>query len=262
MLAQIKNYPQRVFGLILDIVFPKTCLGCGVFTNSNVDADYICKKCFGRICLTNSFECIGCKRQTQFGLTCAFCKKENPTDQLFIATDLSDPLIEKMLKAYKYKFIPEISKPLSAVARRCIKKLLSKGFNVFEDNPLLIPVPLHARRLNWRGFNQAELLAKNIADSYHVSYTNDVLIRVVNPKHQADIKNREERLCNVKNNFVVRDSQLIKDRTVVLIDDICTTGATLNECAKVLKNPSAGGGAKRVIGFVVARGRFKHHPNF
>lgn len=249
----MSDYPQQLLSWFLDIVFPKTCLNCGNFTGKG-DFDYICKKCFGKIRVKNNFECIGCKKQVQLGFTCIQCGKEDKIDQLLISAELSDQLVEDMLKVYKYKFIPNIVTPLSVIFKKYIKKLLLRDFNIFEDNPLIIPVPLYKRRLNWRGFNQAGLLAKNLADTYHVSYNDEVLIRIANPKHQADIRSREERLDNVKNNFVVSNDEIIKSRTIVLVDDICTTGATLNECAKVLKNPPAGGGAKKVIGFVIARG--------
>jgi len=277
----MSNYAQKTADWILDVIFPKTCLGCKKFTRSigseqAGDFDYVCRKCFGEIELKNSLECIGCKRQMRLGFTCTFCDKLNETDQLIIVADLSDSLIEKMLKAYKYKFIQSMAAPLSVLAKRRVKKLLSKKFNLFGDNPLLIPVPLHRRRLNERGFNQAELLAKNIADTYHVVCNNDILIRVANPKHQAEIKKKEERLENVKDNFAVKENMLIRGRpcsrnsdsskaaqnntsefslrgrTIILVDDICTSGATLNECARVLKEH----GAKRVVGFVIARGQF------
>lgn len=148
--------------------------------------------------------------------------------------------------------------PLSALAKRRIKKLASKNFSLFEDNPLLVPVPLQKKRLNWRGFNQGGLLAKDISDSYHIPYHDDILARVADPKHQADIKGKEDRIHNVRNNFVVTNSALVRGRTMILVDDICTTGSTLNECARVLKKS----GAKRVIGFVIARGQFRQISNF
>lgn len=253
----MSNYPQQVVNSILDTIFPKVCLGCGKFTEKG-DFDYVCRKCFGKIDLKNTFECIGCKRETRYGLTCAFCKKDNPVGQLIIASELSDSLVDKMLKTYKYKFIHSMATPLSVVAKKCVKKLLSKGFSLFEDNPILIPVPLHQKRLNWRGFNQADLLARSVSDAYHMSYSGDILIRIADPKHQADIKAREERLNNVRNNFAVTDAKAVRGRTVILVDDICTTGATLNECARVLKES----GAKRIIGFVIARGEFQKISNF
>lgn len=242
------NYQQKITNLVLDIIFPKICLGCSKFTGKN-DFDYVCGKCFGEIALKNILECIGCKRETRLGLTCAFCAKENNIDQLIIVAGLSNPLVDKILKTYKYKFVRDMSAPLSVIAKKRVKNLLLKGFNLFEDNPLLIPVPLRRKRLNWRGFNQAGLLAKDISDTYYMTYRGDILIRIADPKHQADIKAKEDRINNVRNNFAVKDSESLRGRTVILVDDICTTGATINECARVLKES----GAKRVIGFAIAR---------
>ena len=127
---------------------------------------------------------------------------------------------------------------------------LDKKFNVFESNPLLIPVPLHLRRLNWRGFNQSELLAKNISDTFQMEMAVDVVERTINATPQADIKEREERLKNLNGIFRIKNKEKIIGREVLLVDDVCTTGATLNECAKILK----AGGASRVVALVVARG--------
>jgi len=247
------DYPQKATNWILDLIFPKRCLGCGKFTYRN-DFYYICGRCFKEIGLKNVFECIGCKRQTQYGFTCLSCKKDNPVDQLLAALDLSDPLIDEVLKAYKYKFISDLSRPLSVIAKKFIKKLLSKRVNIFQDNPLVIPVPLHKRRLNWRGFNQSQLLAKSIAGSFLASYAGNALIRISHSKNQADTKTREDRFKNIKGQFAVSNKEIIKNRTIILVDDICTSGATLNECARVLKNPPAGGGSSKVIALVIARG--------
>ncbi|OGN10331.1 MAG: hypothetical protein A3J46_00060 [Candidatus Yanofskybacteria bacterium RIFCSPHIGHO2_02_FULL_41_11] len=246
---------QKATSWILDVMFPKTCLGCGKFISKS-DFDYICRKCFSEIEIKNSFECIGCKKETKFGLTCVFCRKENGIDQLLIAAKLTDP-VDRIIKAFKYRFIPDMRKPLLVIAQKSIKKLLSKRFNLFEDNPLIAPIPLHKVRLNERGFNQSWLIAKGIAGAFYLSSDENLLSKKYNFKHQANTKSREERLNNVKNNFVLSDPARIKERTVILVDDICTTGATLNECAKVLKNPPVGEGAKKVIGFVIARGQFK-----
>ncbi|MBI3274282.1 MAG: ComF family protein [Candidatus Colwellbacteria bacterium] len=253
MVNKIISCPQYWINQILDTVFPKVCVGCGKFTGSH-DFDYVCRKCFKEIKTKSQLECIGCKRHTNLGFTCVFCQKDNPIDQLLITTDLAHKLVDKTLKVYKYEFIPDIYKPLSVLARKSIKKLIAKGFNLFDDNPLITAVPLHKTRLNKRGFNQAQLIAKDAADFFHMSYVDDVLVRKYNSKNQADIKTREDRLINVRNNFRIGNSQAVKGRSVILVDDICTTGATLNECAKVLKENGAG----RVVGFVIARGQFKN----
>jgi len=239
------HYPQRIYKWFLDLVFPIRCLGCGKF------GQYVCRGCLGTIAVKKTFECIGCKRNTPFGQTCYLCAKTSSVDQLLIAADYHEPLVKMSLKFLKYKFISDLSGPLSILVKRYLKWLsLNKKLNVFEDNPLLVPVPLHQRRLNWRGFNQSQLLAKNIAGSFQIETTEGVIIRLVNTIPQADISEREERMKNLNGILYVADKNKISGRKIILVDDICTTGATLNECAMVLKN----NGAIKVVGLVVARG--------
>lgn len=238
-------YAQRASTWFLDLVFPVRCAGCGKF------GGYICRRCLGTIAIKKNFECIGCKRNTPFGQTCFLCAKTNSIDQLLIVADYKNPLVEKSLKFLKYKFIRDLGRPLSVLIKKYLKWLtLDKKFNVFEAGPLLIPVPLHPRRLNWRGFNQSELLAKNLADTFQMEMVGDVIERAGNVTPQADIKNKEERLKNLNGIFKIADKNKLTGRQVLLVDDVCTTGATLNECAKVLKT----NGATKVVGLVVARG--------
>ncbi len=255
------HYPQQVSDWFLDLIFPVRCLGCGKF------GTYLCKKCLGTLPIKKNFECIGCKRNTPFGQTCYLCAKTNSIDQLLIVADYNNPLLEKILKFLKYRFVSELSRPLFVLLKNYLKWLtLKKGFNVFgannpqaqraeqssHDGPLLISVPLHLRRLNWRGFNQSELLAKDLADTFQMEITSDIIERSGNAVPQADIKKREERLKNLNGVFKIRNNNKDKliGREVILIDDVCTTGATLNECAKVLK----ANGALKVTGLVIARG--------
>ena len=239
------NYPQVVVNWLSDLIFPVRCIGCGKFR------DYICRGCLGFMSVKKTFECIGCKRNTPFGQTCFLCEKTNSVEQLLIVADYKNPLVEKSLKFLKYKFIIDFEQPLSFLMKKYLKWLtLDKKFNVFEAGPLLVPVPLHLRRLNWRGFNQSELLAKKLADTFQMEMAGDVIERAGNAIPQADIKEREERLKNMNGIFRIKNGNKLTGREVLLIDDVCTTGATLNECAKVLKE----NGATKVIALVVARG--------
>lgn len=239
------NYPQKSIIWFLDTIFPIRCIDCGDF------GDYVCRGCLGAIPIKKYFECVGCKRNTPFGQTCFLCAKTNFVDQLLIVADFRNPLVEKILKFFKYKFISDLERPLSVLMKKYLKWLtLDKKFNVFEGSPLLIPVPLHPRRLNWRGFNQSELLAKNIADTFQMEIADDVIERSGNAVPQADIKEKEERLRNLNGIFRIKNCDRVVGREILLIDDVCTTGATLNECAKVLKQ----NGASKIIALVVARG--------
>ncbi len=239
------NYPQRVHNWFFDLIFPIRCIGCNKF------GDHVCRGCFKTIAIKKNFECVGCKKNTSFGKTCFLCAKTNFVDQLLVVADYKNHLVEKSLKFLKYKFIMDIERPLSVLAKKYLKWLaLDKKFNVFEANPLLIPVPLHSRRLNWRGFNQSELLAKELADTFQMEIAGNVIERGGNVVPQADIKGREERLKNLNGIFKIINKEKIIGREILLVDDVCTTGATLNECAKVLK----ANGVSKVVALVIARG--------
>ena len=117
----------------------------------------------------------------------------------------------------------------------------------FNGN-LVVPVPLSRKRRRWRGFNQAELLARAVAQNYGLTLDSNNLIRIKHKKPQAKL-NEIHRLANVKECFAWRGGDLNK-KNIILVDDVVTTGATLNECAKVLKAAGAG----QVWGLVVAKG--------
>ena len=239
------NYPQKSISWFLEVIFPIRCIGCGKFD------DYICRKCLNSISINKNFGCIGCKRNTPFGQTCYLCVKTNLVDQLLIVADYNNHLVEKSLKFLKYRFISDLDEPLLVLVKKYLKWLtLDKKFNVFNTNPLLIPVPLHQRRFNWRGFNQSELLAKGITDTFQMEINSGIIERSINTTPQADIKEKDKRLINLEGIFKITNKEKISGREVLLIDDVCTTGTTLNECAKVLK----ANGASKVIALVVARG--------
>ena len=246
MLSNIKHYPQQAAFWFLDTVFPIRCIECKKFGR------YLCNKCLQTISIKKTFECIGCKKPTPFGQTCHLCGKEFVVDQLLIAVDYKNSLLEKILKSLKYRFIQDLIFPVLVLVKKYLKWLtLEKKFNVFTGSPLLVSVPLHQRRLNWRGFNQAELLVKGLAETFQMEISNNLIVRTVNATPQADIKEKEKRLKNLEGvfKFVGNKNKLI-GREILLIDDICTTGSTLNECARILKE----NGASKVVALVIARG--------
>lgn len=156
----------------------------------------------------------------------------------------SSSLLKKAILTFKYKRIPELANDLSDWMLKAIPGLLILPTH---EMPVLCPVPLHWSRTFWRGFNQAELLAKNISDAKKWPMKN-LLKRVRATGHQAHRK-REERLTALDGAFAF-DNQCEVPSTVILIDDLCTTGATLRECAKALKKA----GVKHVSALVVAYG--------
>ncbi|MEX2090998.1 MAG: phosphoribosyltransferase family protein [Candidatus Paceibacterota bacterium] len=218
-----RNYPQHILKFVMDAVFPIRCIDCGVFES------YFCNSCLAGVKIKNDSEIVG-------------------QVHLFSVAGYGGKNIEKAIKIFKYGFVKDMAEPLVELVRIYIDLISAHNLNVFRNNPVLIPVPLHKKRLNWRGFNQSEILADNIAHIYNLETRRDILIRNKNTEPQAEIKDKETRLVNVKDSFDC--SENLKGRNIVLIDDLCTTGATLNECAKAL----AAKGAGKIRALVVARG--------
>lgn len=230
----------------LDLIFPVKCLFCGFISKKLV---YVCRKCLRSLPVKRTFECIGCKKAVSLGQTCFQCSKDCQIDRLFVASDYTDKKVKKLIKTHKYQFIEDLHGPLYGLVARYLSWLGGqKKFNIFQTNPLMVPVPLSHYRLNSRGFNQAELLCQNISARMQFDFKSDVFIRQRSVA-QADIKTKSERQENIKGQLEYIGPNLA-DRDIILIDDICTTGSTLNECAKILKQNGAG----KIYALVVARG--------
>jgi ComF family protein len=145
------------------------------------------------------------------------------------------------LLKYKQKFAVE----------RILALLLNVNKNLdinFCSYDFSIPVPLHRSRLRHRGFNQAVVWGNVLHKRHNVPLKRLVLQRTVATLPQVQLQGKE-RTKNVRNAFKVKDPTLLQNKTILLLDDVYTTGATMNECARVLKDA----GALRVDGFVIAR---------
>ena len=135
----------------------------------------------------------------------------------------------------------------------------NKPTNWSTDELILIPVPLHGRRLAWRGFNQAEILTKKISGYFNTELNQSLLIRRRYTLPQKEISNQKERVVNIKSAFALSpklnlpnntNNNLIKNKIIILVDDVCTTGSTLEDCARALSPLKP----KEIWGLVIARG--------
>lgn len=152
----------------------------------------------------------------------------------------------------KYKGKKKIAGVLAEVLYGKIIEELSE-FSVMENfrEPILIPIPLSKKRYRERGYNQAELICRKLAkldNNANFELKNNILIKPKDTEHQARIEDRGKRLKNIVGSFAVENPEPIKNRNIILIDDVTTTGATLNEARKILKQ----NGAKKIIAFAVA----------
>ncbi len=226
---------------ILDLFFPKFCLNCGV------EGKYLCEDCLSIIDILESQFCPGCQKRVVDGKTCPSCKKFTKLDGLYFATSYQNKVIKKITENFKYDpFIKEIKESLSVLItthfQLCGKKELD-----FSDF-YLIPVPLEIKRLKWRGFNQSEEIGKELIKFLKIPLLNDVLYKMKKtlPQIELSAENRKE---NIKDAFLVKNKGRILGKKVLLIDDVYTTGATMNECARILREA----GAREVWGVTVAR---------
>src|SRR3989338_7131202 len=207
--------------LILDLLFPIQCFGCGKF---NV---WLCQDCFGKIEINKVDK--------------SYFLFENQVllDGVWVAADYSQVLIQKILHSYKYNFVADLGEVVADLLIQFFSQVVSDEL-VFD---LVIPVPLAKKRIIWRGFNQAEILAQKISQQFGWMFQAKVLIRRRYTRPQVGLK-AAERKVNLQEAFKVTEPQLIRDKKILLVDDVITTGTTMSECARVLKQA----GAKEVLG--------------
>lgn len=242
---EIKEKINQFKELFLDLLLPKLCLVC------NTEGSYLCDRCLTKIPLIDKFSCPNCHKVSLHGKTCETCQKSYYLNGAIFALDYKNPLIQRMIKLLKYHFVKDLINPLAKILINEIKNshFLSDNFTADESSFLIIPIPLHHKKFLWRGFNQSELLAKKLAEEFELDLRTDVLVKIKNTKSQTDLK-EEERHLNVKKSFEVKNRKEVKDKLIFLIDDVLTTGSTLNEAARELKKA----GAQEVWGITLARG--------
>lgn len=228
-----------VKAFVLDTLFPITCLSCGQ------EGAFICSDCKSLLKKLEHQRCIVCQKPTPFGLTHPGCLTPHGADGLISFYDYHDPKVAQILIKGKYSFLPDVYKVLGKILANKIKSDCP-----YILNSILVPIPLHHSRKRWRGFNQAEVLCHTIAKELNLETAN-VLRRNKITKTQKNLK-KEERIKNIREAFILSpnlQSFNLKSLNCILVDDVTTTGATLQEAAKVLKR----NGASRVICLTVAR---------
>ncbi len=191
--------------------------------------------------------CENCKSEIDKITIAKIDNYENKTDKFFNKHGYIfkyEGQIRKLLIDYKFNDKPYLYKTFSKII------LNSKTMTDFINNyEIIIPVPIHKKRLNSRGYNQSELLAREISRKLkNIKILNKLLIKTENNVAQSTLS-KEERISNVKNIYKVRNDGLIKGKSIILLDDIYTTGNTVNECSRVLKE----NGAREIGVFTISK---------
>lgn len=225
---------QKLLHNAKDILFPVYCLAC------NTEGSFVCEKCFQTLDCSGVFYCPICHATSDNGQVCITC--DAALDRHVAVTKYEEgKLIGKILHTFKYEYAEDVL----VVIRDMTEQFLT---DYTFDIDSIIPIPLHKRRYVERGFNQAEkiacLVSQRIGKPLH-----NVLVRTRHTKKQAQL-NRAERLNNLHNAFDMKTGEDIKNKRILLVDDVLTTGSTMEECARVLKQY----GVTEVVGFTIARG--------
>jgi ComF family protein len=208
----------------LDIVFPQTCLGC------KARGVIICEVCIVKIHTA--------ERET--------------APNILTCYDYQDPIIKSAVWNLKYYRKRHLGSILGQLLHANLIEDISDIKTFASARPILVvPTPLSRNRNKTRGYNQAEILAKNFCacETKEVfELRNDLICKKIDTAPQARIENRAKRIENIRGAFKATNEADIRGRTIIVIDDVTTTGATLTEIMKILKNA----GAKRVVGFALA----------
>lgn len=232
-----------MFDFIASLLYPKKCVRC------KKSGSYICDNCFAGITFLEYQHCGVCQKGSIDGLTHPKCRTKYGIDGIISAISYKG-IVKKLL--YQFKYPPYLSDLRGILGKILYEGLIQQeGFiNYCSDgNLLIISVPLHTKRERKRGYNQSELLAKELSLHSNLTQVTPVLLRQIATKPQFELK-KEERVKNILGAFALNPKfkNKLKGRNVILVDDITTTGATLRECAKVLKKS----GVEKVLGVTLA----------
>jgi len=230
---------------LLELCFPRTCAGCGKI--NVLDAGFWCGQCREGLSIIGSPLCPRCGRP--------FPDAPESTDHLcgeclesaFHFDTARSAVIHAGIvrdRIHQYKFGGRLHW-LPAFVELC--ESAYAGWRI-ETPDLIMPVPLHLKRLKERGFNQSGLLSKELGRRLNVRISFDTLMRTVWTQPQTRL-DRADRLKNVRGAFAVSDPAKVRDRAILVVDDVFTTGETLSECARTLKKA----GAARVHALTITR---------
>ncbi|MBI4117594.1 MAG: ComF family protein [Parcubacteria group bacterium] len=227
--------------IFLDSLFPKVCLGC------NREVDFCCTDCIDTVSLLPYQICPVCYQQNTDGVPCRACEKTSHLDRLLVAVSYEQALVKKLLLAFKYEYVEEIATVLALYMRQ---RLLAHKVSLRHCDAILIPIPLHRQRLRDRGFNQSERLALALIQCHVPAQINTLALIRTHYRSSQVTKIKKEREISVHGVFACVDSSSVRGRNIMLVDDVYSTGATMQEAAKVLKKV----GAKSVMGLALCRG--------
>ena len=225
----------RLKGMALDLLFPRWCISCGR------EGEYICLSCNRSLTRILPPLCPKCGQPQSRATLCPSCTDWTTEIDGIRAPFQFDGVIRQAIHQLKYNNLRDLAGLLAQLLSDYLATSPVPG-------EVLVPVPLHPKRLRERGYNQSHLLAQELGRLTTLPVVDDCLIRQRHVPPQARTSTVDERRGNVASAFFCRDGRL-RDKQVLLIDDVSTSGATLDACAGALKQA----GALSVWGLVLAK---------
>jgi ComF family protein len=223
---------------IRDLLYPEICLACRDTIKGQGEETHICPGCFNKIKLNIPPFCSVCGRHLEnlkaHKNICPQCLKSSFSFDRAFAPCSYEGVIKELIHEFKYKGKMRLARPLSSLMIAYIREY---GFPIRYID-YIIPVPLSATRLREREFNQAEVLSRQLSAAYGKNILDRALIRHRHTQSQTDLEEAERRE-NIRGSFKVAEPLAVKNRNLLLIDDVLTTGATSSEAAQALKEAGA-----------------------
>jgi len=228
------------------IVFPSFCKVCSTLLEEDGER-VVCRSCLGKMAPASSPCCVSCGRFFEDGSPahlCLDCLREMPPFSRHRSCSSYGGKVKEVILLYKYRHFRVLGIDLARFAERA----LGGDEGLWWGVEAIVPVPLHPRRRRERGFNQAQVIAAELARLKGIDLVDDALVKVKNVPPQTSLQARE-RAHNIRGAFKIKKAEEIEGKTVLLLDDVYTTGSTLRECALALKKS----GVKDVRALTIAQ---------
>ncbi len=239
---------MSVLDFLLDIIYPSgnRCSYCGDMLLAE-EINGLCPTCLSEIEIVRDY-CRCCGRKLKEGEVCGDCRGSRPLFDQARGVSIYRGLIKDLLLRFKYYHAVDLVRPLGALLYYYFRK-----YYLEYSIDYIIPIPLHRERLEMRGYNQAKLLAQYLHDRTGIPLLTGFLLREINtaPLFNLNLKERAVVLSGV---FSIEDSENIRGKSVLLVDDILTTGSTVNEVSCLLKEEAK---VKRVYVLTVSTARLR-----
>ncbi|MDP3934932.1 MAG: ComF family protein [Candidatus Giovannonibacteria bacterium] len=237
-----KNNIHMLGARVLNLILPRYCAGC------RKSGESFCENCLA-LSYKYGANCLICGQRNNSGSFCKNCRPQGSALKSALWAGRYGGALREAVRQLKYKKRKELAEPLA--------NLLYKKFNeiyleIKLEDCAIIPVPLHFKKEHERGFNQAELLAREFSKLSDIQLLTGSLLKIKETLAQVEVKDKEKRIKNLEGAFSVAENALsfTKHKTIILIDDVSTTGATLIHAAHALEKA----GAEKIIGLAVAHG--------